>query len=211
MARKVKCANCGNQGTNETFFKVPINKEKTRFKYYCNEEEYNQVVQKIKDKENEKALKAEQQKQQAIHDEADKEAYKDLISFVMDDIIEYDSNMIFPTAMVKRIRALRQKFEYKVIKETFAQSKDNIQWAIKNKNFATEWNMVSYVMAIVEGNVNDVYKRFKEIERLEAKIEADSTNLAIQFALDDAERDVQTKPKHVKRKGLHDFLEGEDI
>lgn len=212
MARKVKCANCGNQGTNETFFKVPINKAQTRFKYYCSEEEFEQVQDKLKAKEEEKAKKEEEKKKQAVHDEVEKEEYKDLISFVIDDILEYDRNMIFPTAMVKRIRKLRENFEYSIIKETFAQSADSIKWAIKNKGFSTEWHMVSYVMAIVEGNINDIYKKQKEIERLQARINANNHDIAAQFSLDDlTEQKPQQTKKHVKREGIKSFLEDDDI
>lgn len=212
MARKVKCANCGNQGTNETFFKVAMNKEGNRFKYYCNEEEYQQVQDKLKAKEEEKARRKAEAAKKAVHDEADKAVYNELISFVIDDILEYDRNMIFPTAMVKRIRKLRENFEYSIIRETFAVNKDSIKWAIKNKDFDTEWHMVSYVMAIVEGSINDIYKKQKEIERLQARINANNHDLAAQFSLDDlTEKKPQQTKQHTKKKGIKSFLEDDDI
>lgn len=212
MARKVKCAVCKKEGTNETFFKVQIDKSGKKFRYYCEEAEYRKVQHEQKMKEEQKAQRIEEQKAKIVHDEVEKEEYKDLISFVIDDILEYDKHMIFPTAMVKRIRKLRENFEYKIIKEAFSQNKDSIRWAIANKDFKTEYNMVAYTMAIVEGTINDVYKKFKEAERLQAQLDANPHDWSAQFALDDLNEGKQIdKTKHKKKSGIGSFLEDDDI
>lgn len=143
MARKCVCKICGNKGTTDTFYCVEDNSKR---KYYCNQEEYEQFI-------NEKLKRDE------------------LIKYIAEDVFEYEEGQIVSPVLLKKIKELNGFYDYDVINECFKVNKDNIQYWIKTKNFTSEYNMVSYVMKIIEGNINDVYSKWKFRKKQQEKME----------------------------------------
>ncbi|MEK4025350.1 hypothetical protein [Sporosarcina sp. FSL W7-1283] len=146
MARKVRCIYCRDYGTDETFYRVRKDSYSNRFLYYCSEDEYKL------DMENQRKKKEETRK------------YKDLMQYIMEDIYNYEKGMVFPTSLTRRIQKLREFYDYETIKSAFKHSKEAINWALNNKRFENEYNKTSYIMAIVNGNINDVYLNNKRLE-----------------------------------------------
>jgi len=189
MARLVKCQRCGNKISSDMAFKNPINVEKTRFKYYCSEDEFNE------------AMKEEQIKL------IEQDKYKSLMSFVLENLLGYEKGMIFPSSLVKRIQKLRGFYTYEIIRETFDQCKDNILWAINNKGFESEFGMTSYIMTIVESKINDVYKTQRIREEIEKRSAHKTINTAI---MNDVEMDTQVVKKKEKESILS-FLGDDEL
>lgn len=177
MARKCKCFLCKKEGSTDTFYKVTDDKGKN--KYFCSQDEYeNDVKQKQKRKQ--------------------------LLEYVAVEVLEYEEGQIVPPVIVKRIGELNKFYDFDVIMETFKQNKETIQYWIKNKNFTNEYGMSSYLMKIIEGNINDVYNKYKHKLKQEHKQKNNDINLEII-------NDIQPVVKKNNDVGILAFLDEEDL
>jgi hypothetical protein len=176
MSRKCKCYVCKKDGTTDTFFRV-IN-EKGQNTYYCSESEYNLSVE-------------------------NKVKRKDLLTFVAEEVLNYEDGQIVPPVMVKKIGKLNEFYDYDVIKECFNVCKGDIQYWMSAKSFDSEFGMASYIMKIIEGKINDVYNRYKHIKKQEVKQENSSIDLSI--------NDIDVKVTKKKNNNIMNFLDDEDI
>lgn len=177
MARKCICKVCKAQGDTDTFYKV---REGNVNKYYCNKEEY------------EHNFKLKQQR-------------KVLMEYVAIDVLGYEEGQIVNPVMVRKINELNKFYDFEVILETFKQCKENIHYWINNKNFANEFGMVSYIMKIVEGSINDVHAKWKHLKSVKAK--QDVNNLDVNILNDIEEVKVSQK----KKEDILSFLDEEDV
>jgi hypothetical protein len=177
MVRKVTCKLCKNKGDTDTFYK--LTDEHGKSKYYCNQEEYDNFM-------NEK-LKREK-----------------LIDFVVIDVFGYEEGQTINSILFKKLKDLNNFYDNDVIHECFKEHKDTIQYWIKTKGF-TEFNTICYVMKIIEGNINDVYKKWKIKKQQEVKQENNSVDLETLNQLDN-----HTKNKK-KNCGIATFLDEEDM
>src|SRR5690606_21270911 len=118
---------------NTEMFKVATNVEQTRFKYYCNEDEYIAVERKkeadrlVKEAMKEQKRKAEEEKKK------DSAEYNDLMKYVVEDLMGYEKGMVFPVILVKKMRELRNFYPYSLIKQAFYEKSDAIKWAVNTK------------------------------------------------------------------------------
>jgi hypothetical protein len=177
MGRKCICAICKKQGTTDVFFKV-VN-EKGINKYYCSENEYNQSVEnKLKRKE--------------------------LLTFVAEDVLNYEDGQIVPPVMVKKISELNKFYDYEVIRECFNVCKQDIQYWMTAKSFDNEFGMASYIMKIIESNINDIYKRVKFQQEQQKK----QINSDVDLLINDID---SNKVKINTGNSILDFLDEEDI
>lgn len=107
----------------------------------------------------------------------EKDDWDKLYKYIKYDILEYDDKQNVPRYMVRRLKGLQEgnyianrnlprnaKYPYLVILNTFKLCKQKIKYAISHKQFKDENSMFNYIMAIVESNLNDVYKRMRDME-----------------------------------------------
>lgn len=177
MGRKCVCQICKAKGNTDVFYKVTTDQGKN--KYYCNKEEYVNFIN-------------------------EKEKRHDLLKFVAEDVLEYEDGQIVPPVMVKKIEKLHGFYDYEVIHNCFKVQKEAIQYWINNKNFSSEHGMASYVMKIIESNINDEYEKWKHQKNVTKQ--QDTTDLDVEII-------NETKHATTVKSGndISEFLDEEDI
>jgi len=73
------------------------------------------------------------------------------------DLIGYKQGMKFPTVFFRKMKEM-DGYGYDVIYKTFLYKDTELNEAVRNKAFQTEYNKVAYLMAIVQNSIADVYK-----------------------------------------------------
>src|SRR5690606_1236943 len=178
MARRVTCRICKKKGDTDTFFRVTDDKGKN--KYYCSQKEYDNYNKEIENRYN-------------------------LMKYIAEDILDYQDGQIVPPVLVKRISELRRFYEYEVIKKCFEICKEDIQYWMGAKNFTNEYGMISYIMKIVEGNMNDTYNKWKFQQNQQQRQEVSGVDVEII-------NEVPTQNITVKAdNGVLDFVEEDDL
>lgn len=177
MARSCTCKICKKKGTTDTFHKVTDDKGTN--KYYCSEEEYNGHVNEMK-------------------------RQKELKEYIAVDVLNYEEGQIVPPVMIKKLSQLNKFYDCEVIHECFIEKKEDIQYWITTKNFTNEYGMVSYVMKIIEGSINDTYNKWKYKKKQEQSKSGNEIDLGIINELNDI-------PIKKKDGNLMEFLDEEDI
>ena len=129
MGRKAKCRACGKELSTNEAFKVTEGKVN---KYYCTQEEYEEIQRDKQRKE---------------------ECFKHLEGFMKVPISKIAR---------KRINELHEYYSYEVIYRTIKFVEDRIRYAVENKNFNSEQAMVNYLIAIIENNINIVLKEYEK-------------------------------------------------
>lgn len=180
MARKVVCKICKAKGDTDTFYKVTD--QKGLNKYYCSKEEYD-------------THKLEQEKRH------------DLMEYVAVEVLNYEEGQIVPPVMVRKIGELHKFYNYDVIKECFVKQKDDIVYWMNAKDFKNEYNMICYIMKIIEGNINDIYVKWKYQKNQETKRE----NRDISHVELDIINNIDGKLKNKENNSIIDFLEEGDL
>lgn len=116
------------------------------------------------------------------------------------DFLNYEKGQVFPTALTKKLKEL-DFYGYEVIFETIQRSEKNIEYALTVKEFKNDSSKISYLMAIVKNNINDVYK---ELQRNERKamlfIEEDTQGLT----------DIQKIQSKQQEKDIRKWLEEDE-
>lgn len=181
MTRKVKCVHCGEYGRSNDFFKVQKEGYKNRFSYFCSESDH----------------------QEWSKEQEEKEKFKKMIEYIAEDIYGYEKGMVFPTSLITRIAKLHKFYTYDTIRSAFAYSYDSIKWALSNKTFTNEFGKTSYVMAIVESNINDVYLESKRKESQKAK----KVNIDKSVDMELLNEEVLTPSNKSKGKDISEFLD----
>jgi hypothetical protein len=178
MGRKVTCQICKTKGDSDINYKVTDDKGKS--KYYCNQEEYDQFM-------NEKVKREK------------------LLEYVLLDVLGYEEGQTVNSILFKKLKELNNFYDHEVIHECFIEQKDNIQFW-NNKNGFPEFNTICYTMKIIEGNINDTYKKWKFKKQQEIKQENKSVDLDIINQLDNT-----NTPKKTNDTGILAFLDEGDI
>ncbi|QJI52405.1 hypothetical protein [Psychrobacillus phage Perkons] len=181
MGREITCQICRNKGDSEVFYKI-VN-DKGVNKYYCNKEEYEEREKSIAE-------------------------YKDLMKYVVEDLLEYKTGMVYPKTLVSRVRKLSEFYSYSIIKESFYQNREVITWAIHNKGFKNEHGMVSYIMAIVDSKMNDIYKSWLIEKDIEDRIRNKKVDVQLMESID---MDTPVIIKKKEKDSIMSFLEEDEI
>lgn len=150
MARKLKCQWCGDKSVKEEM--VQVTKGKVN-KYYHASECYDEFLAEEKFKQ----VEAEQ---------------KDSLSRTVMDI--YDVKAL-PPSFYMRIEGLRhgnqvfnkqrmgkryrEGYTYDLIEETYKDSRDAIEWSLRNKAFVNMANALNYGMSIIINNIYNVERK----------------------------------------------------
>lgn len=177
MARKCVCKICKAKGDTDTFYKVI---ESGANKYFCSKEEYDSHVK-------------EKQKRQK------------LLEYIAIEVLDYEEGQIVNPVMIRKINDLNKFYDLEVILETFKESKETIQYWINNKNFTSEYGMVSYTMKIIEGSINDVHAKWKHLQTVKAKQEVSKVDVGILNDIDTIKTPVK------KKEDILSFLDEEDV
>lgn len=117
--------------------------------------------------------------------EDEKKAWEELYYYVK-SLLGYDENQALSSTMVLRLKGLltnkfiennnieaTANYSYKVVLNTFKYCKQDIDKALRIKNFENEMHRFLYIVKIVEKNINTVYMKMKNTQK--AKEEAKST------------------------------------
>ena len=76
------------------------------------------------------------------------------------ELFDIRKGMKISTIFFRKLAEL-EPYGYDVVYNTIEHNSVSIEWALNNKEFSSESGKVSYVMAIVQNNINDEYK-FKQ-------------------------------------------------
>lgn len=74
------------------------------------------------------------------------------------NILQYSKGQKFPSIAAKKLKEY-EVYGYDTVLETILTKKQAIINSISNKDFASEYNKTSYIMAIITNNINDIYKK----------------------------------------------------
>ena len=87
-------------------------------------------------------------------------------------------------------------YPFNVILMTFKANKTLIQNAVRNKNFESERQKMTYICAIVRDKINDIYSRYLNAQKTQEKVENVDTSI---MTNDGAEYKANTERKVNKR------------
>ena len=91
-------------------------------------------------------------------------------------------------------------YSYETILNTFKFCSQEIHKALKTKSWTSEQHKFNYILKIVEGNINNVYMRMKNVEK--AKEEAKNTTVD---TANHTGAEYQKKTKEMTNKLLNDL------
>lgn len=139
--------------------------------------------------------------------------WNNLYEYVRKSIMGYDENQALSSTMCLRLKGLlvnkfmfnnKQKdganYSYEVILNTFKYCHNDIQKALRTNRFKDERHKFNYVLKIVEGNINDVYMRMKNVEKAKEEAKNMETN-----TINHIGAEYQRKTKETSNKLLDDL------
>lgn len=113
-----------------------------------------------------------------------KQDWNNLYEYVKTEILHYDKEQALSKMTVLKLRGLAEgkciankntekkaDYTYEIILYTFKVCKSKIDYAIQTKTFENEEKKISYIMAIVSNNINDVYNRVTNAKKSQIKTE----------------------------------------
>lgn len=72
-----------------------------------------------------------------------------------------------PTIAYKKLKELREDYDYDVILEAIHGERDSILWALNTKKFASEYSTMCYIFAILQNNIMKYLRKKLRFEKLE--------------------------------------------
>lgn len=146
---------------------------------------------------------------QALYDAAQRKTaiHKQILETLL-DAMSYQKGMVFPTSLPRRLK----EFDFygeDVLLETIRRCTPAIREAVQTHYFATEYQKISYVAAILKNKINDVYKDFQCREKAQA---AASSNRTL-CAYEDNYEELDAVQKHRKppKRDISRWLGGDDV
>jgi hypothetical protein len=141
-------------------------------------------------------------KSQEIYDEYKKNAnlHRIIVDTIVNDFLNYQKGQIFPTILTKKLKEL-EFYPNEVIFNTIKKNHDTIQYWMNTKDFNSDIGKISYIFAIIKGNINDIYKQWKIEQNCINKKNNNDTNLIIDINM--------TENKH-EEKDLRKWLEDDE-
>ena len=118
-------------------------------RYYKSEELYNEIKQK-------------------------RELHRRLVGEIL-MMLGYEDGMVAPPVVNKKLKEL-SFYGDDIILETLHDCFQKIEFALRTRDFANEYNKISYVMAIVKNNINDVYLKHQREQKQQARAQAAASN-----------------------------------
>ena len=131
----------------------------------------------------------------------DKEDWENLYEYVRHNVLGYDENQSLSRNMVLRLKGLLNNkfmannntdntanYSYQVVLNTFKFCMPDIMYGLKNNHFKDEGHKFNYVLKIVESNLNTVYLRMKNADKIKREIETKKVDIPIN-------NNIEYKPK----------------
>ena len=116
--------------------------------------------------------------------------WEKLYEYVKCNVMGYDNNQSLSRNMVLRLKGLANNkfmannnikdtadYSYKIILLTFKYCNSSIQRALNNVAFKDEQHKFLYIAKIVENNLNTVYVKMKQKEKIEEKIKNETSDI----------------------------------
>ena len=174
MQWKCKC-DCGN----ECVVKDTILKKEVHFMRSCGcSKDINKNYQP----------KSNHMSQQDIAD------WEKLYDYVNNEIMKYPKSNMLSKKMVLMLKGLRfgqtirntkisniEKYSFEVILNTFKFCRNKIDYALQTKDFYSDDIKLSYILAIVENNINTIYMRMLNAKKNKEKIETHDISEAFNY------------------------------
>lgn len=122
----------------------------------------------------------------------DREDWTELYEYVRHNVLGYDENQALSRTMVLRLKGLPNNkfiannniddtanYSYRVIINTFKFCMPDIKRGLQNNRFKDEEHKFNYVLKIVESNINTVYMRMKNADKVKKEIENTNVDIPI--------------------------------
>lgn len=122
----------------------------------------------------------------------DQEMWDALYKYVRHNVMGYDEKQSLSRNMVLRLKGLLNNkfmannniedtadYSYEVVLNTFKFCSPDIQRGLRNNNFTDENHKFNYVLRIVESNLNTVYMRMKNAEKIRKEIEDNDVGVIV--------------------------------
>ena len=98
----------------------------------------------------------------------EEEYRKECIDIMCKRYFDYNKTKHFNPVLVSRIQNLNKYAPYKIIYNTIVYHQKNLDYA-STKTFSSEFQKISYMIAIIKNNLSKVYKDMQEKEELQKK------------------------------------------
>lgn len=205
MARRCKCRTCKTALTVDIAYKVMW---EGKVVYFCNKIEADEWLNNMKKEKEETAL------------------WDECYMFIKFQVLEYSKEQNLPRNLVTRLQDLRngvmfqmnrgrmnvekskEGYPYPVITQTFKTKLNDIKYYFRTKQFANEGQKLNYMMAIIEGSINDEYIKYKVKQEYERKQREDNTIMINEndcIAMEVNAQKTKTKDE-TKKPSLMDFI-----
>lgn len=139
--------------------------------------------------------------EETYQDKLHKAAMHKQLLATLADVMMFDPSMAFPTVIPKKLKEFAF-YDDEIILATIEQCRDTIGYAMRTKEFTSEYGRAAYVMAIIKNHINDVYKAARSNAAVKAKQEAKATEVPV---LQDLDFQMPTNSNHAHRD-ISDFL-----
>lgn len=129
---------------------------------------------------------------------------KKAIDILCKDFLKYKAGQPCPTFVFRKYKSL-EFYENEIILKTIEEKYDTLKYYADNKEFKDDIQKVSYLFAIIDNNIGDVYRR-EERKKLKKKTEELYEN-----KLDDVasslNSDGKTKSGRMSQRDISEFCE----
>ena len=133
---------------------------------------FNQNVEKLKEKGlyNEQKIK-EAMKNRRLNKEIDQKNFSTKLNLNPEEekYFDYNKTKHFNPILVSRIQNLNKYAPYKIIYNTIVYQQKSLDYAYY-KTFSSEFQKISYMIAIIKNNLSKVYKDMQEKEEQQKNI-----------------------------------------
>lgn len=167
--RRVRCPETGEYGTSLTFWKAPDGR------YYKDEATWQARQERIRLKGKDAQEREQRHIDRAVKLEKERQAkaevmrpyheMMDLISYYMG----YSPGMVFPTVITRFLKEF-SFYGPDVILETLKQNQSALEFAMRTRNFKSDYHRASYLVAILKNKINDVYKDMRRLEQAQQTV-----------------------------------------
>lgn len=174
MGRRCKCRICGTEGRTSVFHKVVVNGKN---QYYCNEEEYDAMLVE--------------------------ETYKNrTLEYISNHIWIVDDVRMLPNVLRKKLNELAEIYNHEVIYSTVLKNKDDLAyWMGLENKFNNDYGKASYMVAIIKGNINQEYQKWKRNKIREEQTKDDNNEAELLNEID--MNSIEKKPTE---RNILDFM-----
>lgn len=138
----------------------------------------------------------------------EKTARAELIDIMAKDFFGCEPGQKPPPIIYRKIKQLNF-YSHKTILHTVKIKYDDIMWAVRNKEFANPINKATYIFAIIENSIIDVYKAEQNIERAKRRQEAKNKDEFVSAEDLNFVENLSQKQSH--KRDISKFLREEDL